>query len=203
MNKKIPQELTKSINSLAKMPGVGRVSAKRAVLHMLQDKALLINLIESLQNLNNNIQTCEICGNVSEGNICNICSDIERDSSVLCVVEGVSQLWAMESSESFNGKYFVLDGLLNALEGKGVNEVGITKLLKLVQNSSEIEEVILAISASVDGLTTGHVIAENLQEINPNLNITSLAKGIPIGAGLDYMDSGTLFLALKNRNTID
>lgn len=203
MNKNIPKELTKSINALAKMPGVGRVSAKRAVLHMLQDKTLLENLIASLENLNENIQTCEICGNVSDSQICNICADSERDGSIICVVEGVSQLWAMESAESFKGKYFVLDGLLNALEGKGPNEVGITKLVRLVETNADVQEVILAISASVDGLTTSHVIAEKLEEINPELKITSLAKGIPIGAGLDYMDSGTLFLALKNRNSID
>jgi len=203
MDKNIPKELSKSINALAKMPGVGRVSAKRAVLHMLKDKSLLINLIESLNSLNENIQTCEICGNVSEDSICDICSDKERDDSIICVVEGVSQLWAIESAESFKGKYFVLNGLLNALEGKGMSEVGINKLFDLIQNNSNIKEVILAISASVDGLTTGHVIAENLEKTNPNLRITSLAKGIPIGAGLDYMDSGTLFLALKNRNIIE
>ncbi|MCP4354096.1 MAG: recombination protein RecR [Proteobacteria bacterium] len=203
MDKNIPKELTKSINALAKMPGVGRVSAKRAVLHMLQDKSMLAKLIETLHSLNDNIQTCEICGNVSDNEICNICSDTERTSSIICVVEGVSQLWAMESSESFKGKYFVLNGLLNALEGKGMAEVGINKLTEMVKTNSEVNEVILAVSASVDGLTTSHVMAENLEKIKPNLKITSLAKGIPIGAGLDYMDSGTLFLALKNRNIID
>lgn len=106
----------------------------------------------------------------------------------------------MDSSESYNGKYFVLNGLLNALEGKGPDEIGITKLMKLVQKNN-IEEVILAVSASVDGQTTTHVIAESLQ-MYENIKVTSLAKGIPVGAGLDYMDSGTLYLALKNRNSL-
>lgn len=198
--KNIPAELTRTINALAKLPGVGRVSAKRAVLHMLQEKALINNLVENLQDLDNNITTCKTCGNVSNSEICNICSDPERDNKIICVVEGVSQLWAMESSESFKGKYFVLKGLLNALEGKGPDEIGITKLVNMVKNS-DIEEVILAVSASVDGQTTIHVIAESL-EMCDNIKITSLAKGIPVGAGLDYMDSGTLFLALKNRNSL-
>lgn len=200
MKNNIPAELTKTINSLAKLPGVGRVSAKRAVLHMLQDKTLIAGLVDSLQNLDDNITTCEICGNVATSSICDICSSEERDSNILCVVEGVSQLWAMESAESFNGKYFVLNGLLNALEGKGPEEIGITKLIQLVQKNN-IQEVILAVSASVDGQTTTHVIAESLQTCH-NVKVTSLAKGIPVGAGLDYMDSGTLFLALKNRNSL-
>lgn len=203
MYKNVPSELKNAINSLAKLPGVGRVSAKRAVLHILQDKELLSKLIESLENLEKNIKTCNVCNNVSENEICDICSDAERNNEILCVVEGVSQLWAIESSDSFNGKYFVLNGVLNALEGKGPEQVGILQLIDLVKTNAEIKEVILAISASVDGLTTSHVIAEKLYEINPNLQITSLAKGIPIGAGLDYMDSGTLFLALKNRNSVE
>lgn len=198
--KNIPTELTRTINALAKLPGVGRVSAKRAVLHMLQEKSLINNLVDNLQDLNDNITTCKICGNVSNSEICDICADPERDDEILCVVEGVSQLWAMESSESFKGKYFVLNGLLNALEGKGPDEIGITKLIKIVQEK-DIKEVILAVSASVDGQTTTHVIAENLEICN-GIKVTSLAKGIPVGAGLDYMDSGTLFLALKNRNSL-
>tara|TARA_Y100001960_G_scaffold328963_1_gene419071 strand:+ start:295 stop:894 length:600 start_codon:yes stop_codon:yes gene_type:complete len=198
--KNIPTELTRTINALAKLPGVGRVSAKRAVLHMLQDKSLISNLVENLQDLDDNITTCKICGNVSNAEVCDICADPERDSNTLCIVEGVSQLWAMESSESFKGKYFVLNGLLNALEGRGPDEIGITKLVEMVQEN-DITEVILAVSASVDGQTTTHVIAESL-EVCDNLNITSLAKGIPVGAGLDYMDAGTLFLALKNRNSL-
>lgn len=198
--KNIPTELTRTINALAKLPGVGRVSAKRAVLHMLQDKSLIANLVENLNDLDSNITTCTVCGNVSNNQICDICADEERDSKILCVVEGVSQLWAMEGSESFKGKYFVLNGLLNALEGKGPDEIGISKLVKLV-HQTQAEEVVLAISASVDGQTTAHVIAESL-EIFPNLKVTSLAKGIPVGAGLDYMDAGTLFLALKNRNSL-
>ena len=200
MKNNIPAELTKSINALAKLPGVGRVSAKRAVLHMLQDKSLIANLVENLTALEQNITTCQVCGNIATSEICDICQDEQRDSKLLCVVEGVSQLWAMESAESFGGKYFVLNGLLNALEGKGPDEIGITKLISLVQQN-KVEEVILAISASVDGQTTTHVIAESLQTCD-NVQVTSLAKGIPVGAGLDYMDSGTLFLALKNRNSL-
>lgn len=200
MKNNIPVELTKSINALAKLPGVGRVSAKRAVLHMLQDKALIANLVENLTMLDENITTCEICGNIASSNVCDICLSEERDSKTLCVVEGVSQLWAIESAENYNGKYFVLNGLLNALEGKGPEEIGITKLVNLVENN-DIEEVILAVSASVDGQTTIHVIAQELEKCH-NVKVTSLAKGIPVGAGLDYMDSGTLFLALKNRNSL-
>lgn len=200
MKNNIPVELTKTINALAKLPGVGRVSAKRAVLHLLHEKSLIANLVDNLQNLDDNIVSCKVCGNVSNFEVCSICQDEERDSKILCVVEGVSQLWAMESSESYNGKYFVLGGLLNALEGKGPNEIGITKLVETIKNS-DIQEVILAVSASVDGQTTSHVIAENLQDCD-NLKITSLAKGIPVGAGLDYMDAGTLFLALKHRNSL-
>lgn len=200
MKNNIPAELTKTINALAKLPGVGRVSAKRAVLHMLQDKTLIHNLVDNLTQLNENITTCQICGNVASNEICDICADETRDSKTLCVVEGVSQLWAMDSSESYNGKYFVLNGLLNALEGKGPEEIGIDKLIQLVIKNN-VEEVILAVSASVDGQTTSHVIAETLQDL-PNVKITSLAKGIPVGAGLDYMDAGTLFLALKNRNSL-
>lgn len=199
--KNIPKELTQTINALAKLPGVGRVSAKRAVLHMLQDKSYISLLTDTLTNLNNNVQTCKVCNNVATDDVCSICADTSRDSSVLCVVEGVSQLWALESSESFNGKYFVLNGLLNALEGKGPEEIGILQLIELIKTNN-ITEVILAVSASVDGQTTTHVIADMVESYKKDISISSLAKGIPVGAGLDYMDAGTLHLALKHRNKI-
>lgn len=196
----IPAPLQDLIKSLSHLPGLGRRSGKRAALALLAEPAKLRQLQEALETVAKDVKTCTICHTVDLQDPCHICASPVRDTHQLCVVEQVADLWAMEESGAYKGHYFVLGGVLNALHGVGVDDLRIPELLTRVQEG-KVQEVILALSASMDGQSTAHLIAKKLKPLE--VKVTSLAKGLPIGAGIDYMDSGTLHLALSGRQHIE
>ena len=187
------------ISLLAKLPGLGRRSARRAVLHMISRREVLMAPISNmLMVVYNTVHQCDICGNITTTSNCLICLDEKRDKTKLCVVSDVSDLWAMERANIFKGRFYVLGGLLSALDGIGPETLKIPFLIERIK-SEGIQEVILALSATINGQTTAHYIADQLQ--TNNVEITSLAHGVPIGGDLDYLDEGTIEVALKGRKT--
>ena len=194
------QYLEKLIKKVSKLPGLGPRSSRRVVLHLLKDKEkLLLPLIEDLSTVANNIRSCVECGNLDENKICQICKDSSRNQNLLCVVETVADLWALERSNVYNGKYHILGGVLSAIDGVNPEQLNIASLEKRLENKS-ITEIIIAISATLDGQTTAHYLAEILSKFN--INITRLAHGLPVGGELDFLDDGTIAQALKARNKL-
>ena len=194
------QYLEKLIKKVSKLPGLGPRSSRRVVLHLLKDKEkLLLPLIEDLTTVANNIRSCIECGNLDENEICKICKDSSRNQNLLCVVETVADLWALERSNVYNGKYHILGGVLSAIDGVNPEQLNIASLEKRLENKS-IAEIIIAISATLDGQTTAHYLAEILSKFN--INITRLAHGLPVGGELDFLDDGTIAQALKARNKL-
>jgi recombination protein RecR len=188
------------ISVIAKLPGLGPRSAARVALALIKQKeTLMIPLSKAINSALILIKTCNICGNLDTLNPCNLCCDERRDKSVICVVEDVADLWALERSSVFKGAYHVLGGTLSALDGVGPDDLNIPKL---GQRATEpyVTEVILATNATVDGQITAHYIAERLR--SSGVSISGLAHGIPIGGELDYLDDGTLSAALKSRHII-
>ncbi len=184
--------------TISKLPGLGPRIAKRIVLHLANNKQkLLLPLIESLQALNDRVHNCQSCGNLDEGEICQICKNPRRDSKIICIVEEVADLWAIERSESFSGKYHVLGGKLSAISGKTIEDLNLNNLHKRIK-TDEVKEIIIAMSATIDGQTTAHFLCENLKGYN--LKITHLTYGIPMGSELDYLDEGTINIAFKTRS---
>ena len=187
------------IAMMARLPGLGPRSARRAVLHMIRKRGLLLGpLAELMTRVARDARECLNCGNVGTQDICEICADERRATGVLCVVEDVADLWAMERAGVFKGRYHVLGGTLSALDAVGPEELRIPKLQSRVQ-SEEIAEVILALNATIDGQTTAHYIADQLEG---RVALTSLAQGVPIGGELDYLDEGTISAALRARKPI-
>jgi recombination protein RecR len=181
---------------MAKLPGLGPRSARRAVLHLIRKRALLMApLADMMQTVAANARECLNCGNIGTGDICDICASSARGNGILCVVEDVADLWAMERSGVFKGRYHVLGGTLSALDSIGPDELRIPRLLDRVQTES-VTEVILALNATVDGQTTAHYIADQLEG---RVALSSLAQGVPIGGELDYLDDGTITAALNAR----
>ena len=195
----IPTPLEDLIKTLSKIPGLGRRSAQRAALHLLTHKEHLYKLQQQLETVLNETKTCATCGNLATTDPCHICTDTKRDEQTLCVVEEIADLWAMERSGAFAGRYHVLGGLLNALDGVGPEDIGIPQLISRVETHG-YSEVILALSAGVDGQTTAHLINQKLQLLG--VNVTTLGKGLPMGAEIDYMDEGTLSFALQARRSL-
>lgn len=194
---------TKDIDTLielmAKLPGLGPRSARRAVLHLIRKRAILLTpLADSLQTVAATARECLNCGNVGTADICNICENEKRANGILCVVEDVADLWAMERSGVFKGRYHVLGGTLSALDAIGPDELRIPRLIDRV-TSDGITEVILALNATIDGQTTAHYIADLLET---RVTLTSLAQGVPIGGELDYLDDGTITAAMNARKPI-
>jgi recombination protein RecR len=190
-------DLEKLIYLVSKLPGLGNRSAKRIALHLLKNKeALMLPLSDSLRQTAERIKTCTECGNLDTNEVCSICTNQKRDSSLICVVEDVADLWAMERGNIFTGKYHVLGGRLSAIDGVGPDKLNITKLLHRAAEE-EVKEVILATNATVEGQTTAHYISDKLSEFG--IKISQLAYGIPIGGELDYLDEGTLSTAMKAR----
>lgn len=186
------------IELMAKLPGLGPRSARRAVLHMVKKRALLMTpLADTLQIVAATARECLNCGNVGTTDVCDICRSEKRANGELCVVEDVADLWAMERSGVFKGRYHVLGGTLSALDAVGPDELSIPKLIERVK-SEGFSEVILALNATVDGQTTAHYIADQLES---RVAVTSLAQGVPIGGELDYLDDGTISAALKARKS--
>ncbi len=187
------------IDLMARLPGLGPRSARRAVLHLIRKRALLLTpLSDLMQTVAATARECLNCGNVGTGDICEICSNDARANGLLCVVEDVADLWAMERSGTFKGRYHVLGGTLSALDSIGPDELRIPKLIDRV-TSEEITEVILALNATVDGQTTAHYIADQLEG---RVALSSLAQGVPIGGELDYLDNGTISAALTARKRL-
>jgi recombination protein RecR len=187
------------IELMAKLPGLGPRSARRAVLHLIRKRALLLGpLADMMQTVAATARECLNCGNVGTSDVCDICTSEKRANGELCVVEDVADLWAMERSGVFKGRYHVLGGTLSALDAIGPQELRIPRLIDRVQ-SEEITEVILALNATIDGQTTAHYIADQLEH---RVRLTSLAQGVPIGGELDYLDDGTITAAMRARKQI-
>ena len=181
------------IDMMAKLPGLGPRSARRAVLHLIRKRALLLTpLADVMQIVAATARECLNCGNVGTQDICDICTSEKRANGEICVVEDVADLWALERAAVFKGRYHVLGGTLSALDGIGPDALRIPRLMDRVQ-SENISEVILALNATVDGQTTAHYIADQL---DGTVRLTSLAQGVPIGGELDYLDDGTISAAL-------
>lgn len=192
-----PREIERLIDLMARLPGLGPRSARRAVLHMLRKReAVMAPLAQALAQVALSARDCGICGNISTTDPCEICADPRRDTGEICVVETLADLWAMERGHVFKGRYHVLGGTLSALDAVGPDALRIPQLVARVA-SGGTTEVILALNATVDGATTGHYIADALAPTG--VAISSLAQGVPIGGELDYLDDGTIGAALKAR----
>jgi recombination protein RecR len=188
------------IELMAKLPGLGPRSARRAALTLVRRRErLLAPLAAAMAEVAATARQCLECGNIDTAETCAICRDPRRDPAILCVVEDVADLWAMERSALFRGRYHVLGGVLSALDGTGPEELRIPRLAARAA-APEVTEVVLALSATVDGQTTAHVIADALAATG--VRVTSLAQGVPVGGELDYLDDGTIAAALKARREV-
>ena len=191
-------EIERLIYLLGKLPGLGPRSARRAFLHLIKYReTYMLPLLSALESVTQNIKTCEQCGNIDVSPICNICSDNMRDQATICIVESVADLWAIERGNIFSGLYHVLGGTLSAFTGgRGPDELNLSKLFERIEHG-KVTEVIIATNATVDGQTTAHYITEKLKDYS--VQVSRLAYGIPVGGELDYLDEGTLSLAINAR----
>ncbi len=193
-------DIDRLIQLFGKVPGLGPRSARRAVLMMLKKKdTMMIPLADSLVAVADAIEECSLCGNMDTHNPCHVCEDVRRDLGLICVVEEVADLWALDRSETYKGLYHVLGGTLSALDGIGPDDLNVAGLLERV-SVGDVREVILALNATVDGQTTAHYIADRLDEFG--VKVTALAHGVPVGGELDYLDDGTLAAALRARGEV-
>ncbi|GLR46386.1 recombination mediator RecR [Sphingomonas astaxanthinifaciens] len=194
------QEIEALAGALARLPGLGPRSARRAVLHLMKRReGALLPLLAALETVAEKLSTCSICGNVDTRDPCTICADPRRDEKSLCVVEEVSDLWALDRSRLFPGRFHVLGGRLSALEGVRPEDLAIEPLLRRVAGGG-IDEVVLAMNATLEGQTTAHYLAERLEKYP--VRLTQLAHGLPVGGELDYLDEGTLAQALRARRPV-
>lgn len=185
------------IKLMSRIPGLGPRSARRAVLQMMQNpRAIMIPLSESLLQVAEEVVTCDICGNIDTTSPCAVCADDTRDSTTICIVETVSDLWAIERAKVFHGKYHVLGGTLSAIEGRTPDTLRFNELEERVKNE-DVSEVIIATNATLEGQTTGYYLLDMLKPYG--IKATRIAHGMPMGGELDYMDEGTITLALKMR----
>ncbi|WP_353643437.1 recombination mediator RecR [Mesorhizobium sp. WSM2239] len=190
-------EIERLIQLLAKVPGLGPRSARRAALHLIKKKEqLLAPLASAMGEAVEKVRVCSNCGNVDTADPCMICTDPRRDQSTIIVVEDVSDLWAMERATGLNALYHVLGGTLSPLDGIGPDQLTIRQLVDRIA-AGEVREVILAVNATVEGQTTAHYLTDQLAEFG--VRVTRLAHGVPVGGELDYLDEGTLAAALKSR----
>lgn len=197
MDEKPGQEIERLIALMGRLPGLGPRSARRAVLTMIKKRGQLLEpLSRALADVSATVKECLQCGNISNAELCHICQNPKRANGEICVVEDVSDLWAMERSAGFQGRYHVLGGVLSALDGLGPDELRIPLLLDRVRGE-EVSEVMLALNATIDGQTTAHYIADKLN--GAGVRVTSLAQGVPIGGELDYLDDGTITAAIRAR----
>ena len=194
------REIEALIEMMAKLPGLGPRSARRAVLHLVKKRGVLMApLAEAMRSVAASARECITCGNVGTADICDICRSEARANGEICVVEDVADLWAMERAAVFKGRYHVLGGTLSALDAVGPEELRIPKLVARVAEEG-IAEVILALGATIDGQTTAHYIADALAP--SGVKVTTLAQGVPMGGELDYLDDGTITAALKARKAL-
>lgn len=184
---------------LSGLPGLGNRSARRIALHLLSKRStVMMPLAHALQDAAENIKSCSACGNLDMADPCGICRDEKRNQMQICVVAQVSDVWAIERTGAYKGKYHVLGGLLSALDGIGPEDLRINTLVETVQKNTEtLEEVILALSVTVDGQTTAHYISDHIDPLG--VKVSHLAHGVPVGGELDYLDDGTITTALRSR----
>jgi recombination protein RecR len=195
-----PTQLDRLIQLLAKLPGFGPRSARRAALFLVKRRESLMEpLAAALAEAARAVHPCSICGNLDTVDPCVLCTDVRRDAGVICVVEDVADLWALERGHVFKGRYHVLGGTLSALDGIGPNELRIEPLVRRVKEE-RVREVILAMNATVEGQTTAHYIVDRLEDTG--VQLTRLAHGVPVGGELDYLDDGTLGAALAARTSV-
>jgi len=189
------------IQTLARLPGLGPRSARRAALVLVKRReALLRPLVSALEEVAQSVKPCSVCGNLDSRDPCGVCGDPRRDGGLICVVEDVADLWALERAGAHRGVYHVLGGALSALDGVGPEDLAIGRLLARVE-AGGVKEIILATNATVDGQTTAHYIVERLKGLS--VAVTRLAHGVPVGGELDYLDDGTLAAALRSRRPLD
>jgi recombination protein RecR len=194
------QEIEVLSQALARLPGLGPRSARRAVLYLMKKRETALQpLLSALANVADRLSTCLVCGNLDTSDPCSICRDTKRDDKMLCVVEEVADLWALDRSRLFPGRYHVLGGHLSALEGVRPEDLSIDKLVTRVGKGG-IDEVVLAMNATLEGQTTAHYLAERLERFP--IQLSQLAHGLPVGGELDYLDEGTLAQALRARRPI-
>lgn len=193
----IGPELQRLIDLLAKMPGFGPRSAKRAALYLLKKREPVMRpLAFALDDAANKVKACTTCGNWDSIDPCAVCADIDRDNTVLCVVQDVADLWALERAGAHKGRYHVLGGLLSPLDGVGPDDLNMGALIARATGGA-ITEVVLALPSTVDGQTTAHYLTEHLE--NGTVSVTRLSQGVPVGGELDYLDEGTLAAAMRSR----
>lgn len=193
-------EIERLIQLLSKLPGLGPRSARRAALHLLKKKdQLMVPLADAMAEAATNIIECDTCGNVDTINPCTLCQDQRRDQSLICVVEEIGDLWALERAEVIKGQYHVLGGTLSPLDGIGPDDLNVAKLVERAE-AQEVSEVLLALNATVEGQSTAHYITEQLE--GANVKVSKLAHGVPVGGELDYLDEGTLAAAIKSRKLL-
>ncbi len=193
-------EIERLIQHLAKLPGLGPRSARRAALHLIKRReALLEPLTTAMRAAADAIRVCSRCGTIETADPCTICTDPRRDASIICVVEDVADLWALDRTGSFKGRYHVLGGALSALDGRGPEDLNVQALVARAA-APEVVEVILATSATVEGQTTAHYVTDRLAECG--VTVSRLAHGVPVGGELDYLDDGTLSTALRARRPV-
>jgi recombination protein RecR len=190
-------EIERLIQLLARLPGLGPRSARRAALHLIKKREqLMAPLATAIQTAFDKISVCRTCGNIDSQNPCTVCTDPRRDPSMIVVVADVADLWALERASAINARYHVLGGTLSPLDGVGPQDLAIDSLVSRAHDSS-VKEVILALNATVDGQTTAHYITDLLH--NADVKVTRLAHGVPVGGELDYLDEGTLAAAIRQR----
>jgi recombination protein RecR len=197
INRSAGPEILRLIDLLSKLPGLGPRSARRAALHLLKKRdQLLLPLASALSEAAAKVEICRLCGNFDSVNPCSVCAAPGRDSSVICAVEEVGDLWAMERSGVFRGRYHVVGGALSALDGIRPDDLNITRLVERA-GATDVREVILALNATVDGQTTAHYITDRLAHLP--VKVTRLAHGVPVGGELDHLDDGTIAAAMASR----
>ena len=198
----ISSEIDRLINEISKLPGLGRRSAQRIALYLLNNKNhSLIPLLKILEESKQKIINCETCGNIDTISPCHLCINPKRDLHTICVVEDISDLWTFERIGNYNGVYHILGGTLSAINGIGTEDLAITKLIDRI-NQQKAKEVILALSTTIEGQTTTHVISDKLESIN-GIIISRLAQGVPIGGEMHYLDENTLNAAFQSRKKIN
>ena len=190
-------EIDRLIQLLARLPGLGPRSARRAALFLIKKREqIMAPLTAAMQTAFEKVEVCKLCGNIDTRNPCVICTDARRDPAIIVVVADVADVWALERAHALNARYHVLGGTLSALDGVGPQDLSIDALISRAQDAA-VTEIVLALNATVDGQTTAHYITDLLQ--GSHVKVTRLAQGVPVGGELDYLDEGTLAAAMRSR----
>lgn len=193
--------IEQTIKRIGRLPGLGPRSARRIILHLLQNKEThLLGLLDNLNQLYQSVETCHECGNLDITSPCQICTSPNRSAEQLCIVETVADLWAMERTASFQGRYRVLGGVLSAANGIGPEDLGLDGLVQKIEDN-HVQEVVIALNAQLESQTTAHYIWQRLQHLP--IQISQLAHGLPMGGELDYLDDGTIITALNSRKAME